>query len=97
MLVEEAKWLNRQLNDLRPNQIYPMCNLGSSTEHFRRVEQQYIDKLLFEQARLNNLPVIHVDAKAAPGVDIVGDLTDLSFPGRLAELSHVLQSLGTCN
>jgi hypothetical protein len=95
MLVEEAKWLNRQLNDLRPNEIYPMCNLGSSTEHFRRVEQQYIDKLLFEQARLNKLQVIHVDAKAAPGVDIVGDLTDLSFPGRLAELN--VRSVMCCN
>ena len=44
MLLEEARWLNRHLSKLSPNDLYPMCNIGSSTEHYRQVEQPYIEK-----------------------------------------------------
>lgn len=95
MLVEEARWLNLQLSALSPNELYPMCNIGSSTEHFRRVEQPYIDKFLFEPARVRNLKVIHVDAKRAAGVDLVGDLTNPRFLAHLAELN--VRSVMCCN
>ena len=85
MLLKEARWLNRHLSTLKPDDIYPMINIGSSTEYYRQVEQPYIDKYLFEPARIRNLKVIHVDAKSAVGVDIVGDLTDPSFLTHLAK------------
>jgi hypothetical protein len=95
LLFEEAQWLNRRLSVLPSDALYPMCNLGSSTDHFRRVEQPYIDQYLFEPARVRNLKVIHVDAKPADGVDLVGDLTDPRFLARLAELD--LRSVMCCN
>jgi hypothetical protein len=95
MLIEEARWLNRHLSELSPNDLYPMCNMGSSTEHYRKVEQPYVDKYLFEQARVRNLKVIHVDAKPAAGVDMVGDLNDPSFLRHLGELN--VRSVMCCN
>jgi SAM-dependent methyltransferase len=95
MLFEEARWLNRHLSGLRSDELYPMCNLGSSTEHYRKLEQPYIDRFLFAPARMKNFPVIHVDAKNAPGVDVVADLTDPTLPARLATLS--VRSVMCCN
>jgi SAM-dependent methyltransferase len=95
MLLEEARWLNRHLSKLSPNDLYPMCNIGSSTAHYRQVEQPYIEKYLFEPARIRNLKVIHVDAKPAAGIDVVGDLTDPSFLAHLAE--HNVRSVMCCN
>ena len=95
MLIEEARWLNRQLSKLDPSDLYPMCNVGSSTEQFRCVTQPYIDKYLFEPARLSKLKVIHVDMKAAAGVDLVGDLTDPKFLEHLGGLN--IRSVMCCN
>jgi hypothetical protein len=95
MLIEEAQWLNRRLSEIRVDDLYPMCNIGSSTEHYRRIEQPYVDKYLFEPARAGNLSVIHVDAKPADGVDLVGDLADPSFLAQLAQLN--VRSVMCCN
>lgn len=86
MLIEEAQWLRDRLGMLGPDDLSPMCNIGSSTEHFRRVEQPYIDECLFAPMRARNLEVIHIDTKAGRGVDLVGDLTDAAFLRRLAAL-----------
>lgn len=95
MLIEEAQWLNRHLSQMSPNDLYPMCNIGSSTEHYRRIEQPYVDKYLFEPARMKDLQIIHVDAKPAAGVDLVGDLTDPSFIAQLMRLN--VRSVMCCN
>jgi SAM-dependent methyltransferase len=95
MLIEEARWLSHRLSELSPAKLYPMCNLGSSTEHYRRVDQPYIDKYLFAPARARNLKVVHVDAKPAVGVDIVGDLTNPGFLTQLARLN--VRSVMCCN
>jgi hypothetical protein len=95
VLREEARWLNRHLSRLDQDDLYPMCNLGSSTERYRRLEQPHIDKYLFAPARMKNLEVIHVDAKEAPGVDLVADLTDSTFAARLAKLR--VRSVMCCN
>jgi SAM-dependent methyltransferase len=95
MLTEEAKWLNRHLSKLPASELYPMCNIGSSTKHYRLVEQPYIDKYLFEPARLKNRQVIHVDVKPAEGVDLVGDLADPNYISELSKLS--VRSVMCCN
>ena len=96
MLIEEARWLYRHLSRLDPDDVYPLCNIGSSTEHFRCIEQPYIDKYLFAPARAQNRKVIHVDMKAArPGVDLVGDLADPDFLTQLAGLD--IRSVMCCN
>jgi hypothetical protein len=76
MLKEEAVWLRRQLERLDPKSIYPMCNLGSATSHYRTVEQPYVDAELFARARTLGHEVVHVDLVAGPGVDLVGDFSD---------------------
>jgi hypothetical protein len=59
------------------------------------VQQAYIDKYLFAPARMKNLEVIHVDARDAPGVDLVADLTDSTLPARLAQYN--IRSVMCCN
>jgi len=95
MLIEEARWLAAQLEGLEPRDVFPMCNIGSSTEHFRRIEQPYIDEYLFKPIRARQLQVIHVDTKAAQGVDMVGDLTDPGFMQALSRLN--IKSVMCCN
>jgi hypothetical protein len=95
MLIEEAQWLRNRLDELDPDEIFPMCNIGSSTEQFRQVEQPYIDRYLFEPARATNREVIHVDTKAAEGVDLVGDLTDPHFLRQVTALN--IRSVMCCN
>jgi hypothetical protein len=79
MLIEEARWFASRIAELDPGSIYPMANVGSSTAHFRQVEQPWIDQLLFAPARAAGHAVVHLDLKAADGVDLVGDLGDPAF------------------
>lgn len=84
MLIEEARWLGEQISLMTPTALFPMCNLGSSTETFRKQGQPWIDHYIFEPIRKMGGVVRHVDRRKGPGVDVVGDLSD---PGFLAELS----------
>jgi hypothetical protein len=95
MLIEEARWLSAQLEALELRDVFPMCNIGSSTEHFRCIEQPYIDEYLFKPIRARQFEVIHVDTKAAKGVDMVGDLTDPGFMRALSKLR--IKSVMCCN
>lgn len=79
MLIAEARWIGSQLQAMGPENAYPLCNIGSSTEHFRSTEQPWIDKHVFAPAREGGHKVIHVDRKQEPGVDHVGDLLDPAF------------------
>ena len=59
-----------------------VLNVGSSTAHFRRVEQPHIDALLF--SRINKPDqVFHLDLKQGDGVDIVGSITDYNLLDQL--------------
>jgi hypothetical protein len=64
------------MTQMDPSRVFPMCNVGSSTERFRQKEQPWIDRYIFRPAREGNQVVKHIDTKAALGVDLVGDLTD---------------------
>lgn len=48
MLIEEAQWFGRIIGLIGADVIYPMLNVGSSTEEFRKVDQPYIDEYLFK-------------------------------------------------
>ena len=76
MLIEEAKWLARQIAELEPDRVFPLLDVGSSTWRFRTEEQPWIDRVIFASARRAGHSVSHLDAKAAEGVDIVADLGD---------------------
>jgi hypothetical protein len=83
------------LERLDPRSLYPMCNLGSSTLDFRTVEQPYVDAELFASARALGHEVVHVDMKAAPGVDLVGDFSDRTFVAQLRR--KTFKSVMCCN
>ena len=98
MLPEEAQWWRHVMDEIEPSLLYPMLNVGSSTEHFRTVEQPFIDTYLFRPAREGSQRVVHLDTKDDVGVDIVGDLTEESFRERLMAMnfnsvfcSHLLE------
>lgn len=79
MLVREAKWFAQRFRELGDDALFPMLNIGSHTEEFRKREQPWIDRHVFAPARTRNLKVVHLDIREAPGVDLVGDLTNPEF------------------
>jgi len=83
MHIEEAEWITRQLRSLPGKDISPLLNIGSSTEEFRVSQQPHIDGLIFKPLRYAKVEVVHQDIKAAPGVDLIGDLADRPFLDRL--------------
>jgi hypothetical protein len=86
MLRPEARWFGQRLRALPTEAIYPQLNLGSQTLHFRTQEQPWIDAFLFAPARHRGGVVVHADLQAAPGVDLVGDLTDPQFLAQVRNL-----------
>lgn len=86
MLQKEARWLGETIYRYDPSMLFPMLNFGSSTEEFRTRTQPWIDRFVFAPARKKRLKVVHMDMKAAPGVDIVGDLFDAETTAHLAAM-----------
>ena len=79
MLYEEAKFIGKVMHALDPNDVFPLLNLGSSSDELAKQRQPWIDEYIFSKARASNLKVVNVDLKANPGVDIVRDVTDPAF------------------
>ena len=86
MLIQEAQWFQEQLAHCEPSQMFPMCNVGSSTGEFRTKFQPWVDELIFAPVVRQGHVVKHLDMKSAPGVDIVGDLSNPEF---LQEVSNM--------
>ena len=72
MLWREAKWFANEMQKRTDAELYPMLNIGSHTEEFRKREQPWIDRYLFAPARDKGLSVVHSDLQSLPGVDLVG-------------------------
>lgn len=58
--------------------ISPLLNLGSSTAEYRSTICPFINREIFDPLSERGVEIIHVDMKAADGVDVVGDITDPS-------------------
>jgi SAM-dependent methyltransferase len=86
MLPNEATWLGREIRRLDPIAAFPLLNLGSSTGTFVSRAQPWIDAEVFAPLRRANAQVVNCDIKSAPGVDLVGDLTDPAFVKKLAAM-----------
>lgn len=76
MLAEEAVWLGQTLARFTPDQLTPLVNLGSSSGDYRRSACAEIQSQVFAPLRARGVRVIHVDLKAEPGVDIVGNICE---------------------
>lgn len=85
MLAEEATWFGARL-PTPSSSTGIVLNIGSSTREFRTVRQPYIDETLFRPLKERGFEVLHVDQKAADGVDCVGDLRDAKFVNHLSQL-----------
>ena len=87
MFKAEARWLRDQLLSFPPDEISPLLNIGSSTKHFREVEQPWNDAELFAPLRERGIRIIHMDFREGEGIDIHADiLRDADLP-RLKALS----------
>lgn len=83
MLRAEAAWIAKQIQARAPADVFPMCNVGSSTEEFRRIRQPWVHQDLFEPILRAGHDVVHVDLKDAPGVDVVADILDPAARAKL--------------
>jgi hypothetical protein len=82
----ESEWLGQRIAAIPDADLFPLLNVGSSTADLRTRQQPYIDANIFAPLRARGGEIHHLDIKAAPGVDIVGDLLDPAF---LARISHL--------
>jgi hypothetical protein len=85
MLKEEARWFGQKMAEFESAQVFPMCDIGSSTGSHRTEDQPWIDELIFRPVQARGC-VVHLDVKQAPGVDLVGDLSDPSFLEQLKSM-----------
>jgi SAM-dependent methyltransferase len=78
--VETAVWTRTALAaiDLPPGSR--ALDIGSSTLHYRTVEQPHIEEQVLAPLRARGVEIVHLDAKDAPGVDVVYDLEQASKP-----------------
>jgi SAM-dependent methyltransferase len=65
---------------------FPLLNVGSHTAEFRTRTQPWIERYLFGPWRAAGHAVTHLDLQAAPGVDLVGDLSEPAFAERVRAL-----------
>lgn len=76
MYVEEAAWLRQTLAALELPPAPDVINIGSSTEHYRTVEQPHNELDVLAPLRARGAAITHLDVKHAAGVDLAVDLTD---------------------
>jgi hypothetical protein len=90
--VETAAWTRAVLAHADLPAGSRALDIGSSTLHFRTVEQPHIEEQVLAPLRARGIRIVHLDAKQAPGVDVVYDLdaTDGTLPDRLGEHALVL-------
>lgn len=86
MFLEEALWFGQNIVQVEADNIFPMCNVGSSSAYFRKEKQPWIDEHIFKPLREKNYPVKHLDIQEAAGIDIIGDLNDPCFLKELAAM-----------
>jgi hypothetical protein len=78
VFVEEARWLRAALERLQLPDGAAVANIGSSTEHFRTVEQPHIEREVLAPLRARGGEIVHVDMKEDEGVNLA---VDLNAPG----------------
>ncbi|WP_300675620.1 hypothetical protein [Soonwooa sp.] len=79
MLIEESNWIGDKIKVVVEQQAFPILNIGSSTKEYRTIRQGFIQKNIFDLVPDEAKNVVHLDMKAAEGVDIVGNLYDKDF------------------
>lgn len=86
VFVDESEWIRDTLRTTDLPKEASVLDIGSSTLQFRTITQPYVDQNVFAPLRTRGLQVLHLDAKAAEGVDIVADVTTLQGVERSFDL-----------
>lgn len=82
---QEAAWLADQILSLPPAEASPILNIGSSTSQFNE-RRPWLSELLYGPIADAGIKLVNVDIKNAPGVDLVGDITDSAFRSEVASV-----------
>jgi hypothetical protein len=83
MYIENAAWVRSALAGLVLSEGARAIDIGSSTLHYRTIEQPHVDREVLSPLRRRGVEITHLDGKATEGVDVVQDL-DAATP-ELAE------------
>jgi SAM-dependent methyltransferase len=83
MYIENAAWARDVLAGLRLREGARALDIGSSTLHYRTVEQPHVQREVMAPLLARGVRITHLDAKESEGVDVVQDL-DAATP-KLAE------------
>ena len=84
MHVKESVWLEEQLRVIPDGDLFPLLDVGSSTEDFRSVVQPHLERNIYAPLRFRGGKVWHADIKDSPGMDFVGDVCDPKFQAQLS-------------
>jgi SAM-dependent methyltransferase len=92
MHVETARWIGVAVGELDLPAGARVLDIGSSTLHYRTVEQPHIEADVMAPLRERKAAITHLDVKEAPGVDVVCDLdlADSTVTSSLGEFELVL-------
>jgi len=74
MYVENAAWVRDVLADIPLPDGARAIDIGSSTLHYRTIEQPHVEREVLAPLRERGVRITHLDAKPAEGVDVVQDL-----------------------
>lgn len=86
MFREESIWIKGALEKLQGGKSgKEVANIGSSTEHFRKVIQPHIHQNIITTLQNRGWKVFNVDMKQEDGVDIVADVTKPLFANSLKD------------
>jgi SAM-dependent methyltransferase len=85
--LETARWTREVLQAIELPPGARALDVGSSTLHYRTVEQPHIDAEVIGPLRERGIEITHLDAKQDPGVDVVCDL-DRADEGLVSELGE---------
>jgi hypothetical protein len=90
--IETAVWTRAVVAEIDLPAGSRALDIGSSTLHFRTVEQPHIEEHVLAPLRARGVEIVHLDAKEAPGVDVVCDLdeADETLADRVGEHALVL-------
>jgi SAM-dependent methyltransferase len=94
VFVEASEWIRDAVAALPLERGAKALDVGSSTQHFRTVEQPHIERNVIGPLRERGVDVTHLDAKHAQGVDVVADLDSAGpdLAGQLGGFELVLCS-----
>ena len=87
MLIEEADWIKKAIDQHFKTEDFPILNIGSSTLEFRAEVQPFIDQKIFKPLKEKGIKIFHTDLKKEEGVDIDGDLNSKVFRAQLKGLN----------